>query len=201
MTRGGLKALFDESGKLRQLNLLDVATHGLVVAREAVVAREILVNASRSKTRLPLEPALDDVLERVELRGPLLAAVDGLHPLGEITFDGSPVATDHSADLGVGKPLTMQGFYVHQLLLIDHQVLTSLWKLASVSEATPEGEERSFPEEAKAGSAALHQDLHFSMFTELHYSVFIDNHARRAFVPWAAVRYIQLLEEPGEASG
>jgi hypothetical protein len=24
---------------------------------------------------------------------------------------------------------------------------------------------------------------------------------RRAFVPWAAVRYIQLLDEPGEASG
>ena len=24
---------------------------------------------------------------------------------------------------------------------------------------------------------------------------------RSAFVPWAAVRYIQLLEEPGEASG
>jgi hypothetical protein len=28
-----------------------------------------------------------------------------------------------------------------------------------------------------------------------------EDHARRAFVPWAAVRYIQLLEEPGEASG
>jgi hypothetical protein len=27
------------------------------------------------------------------------------------------------------------------------------------------------------------------------------DHARRAFVPWAAVRYIQLLEDPGEASG
>jgi hypothetical protein len=27
-----------------------------------------------------------------------------------------------------------------------------------------------------------------------------EDHARRAFVPWAAVRYIQLLEEPGEAS-
>ncbi len=25
-----------------------------------------------------------------------------------------------------------------------------------------------------------------------------EDHARRAFVPWAAVRYIQLLEEPGE---
>jgi len=28
-----------------------------------------------------------------------------------------------------------------------------------------------------------------------------EDHARSAFVPWAAVRYIQLLEEPGEASG
>ena len=27
-----------------------------------------------------------------------------------------------------------------------------------------------------------------------------EERARRAFVPWAAVRYIQLLEEPGEAS-
>ena len=27
-----------------------------------------------------------------------------------------------------------------------------------------------------------------------------DERARSAFVPWAAVRYIQLLEEPGEAS-
>ena len=26
------------------------------------------------------------------------------------------------------------------------------------------------------------------------------DHALRAFIPWAAVRYIQLLEEPGEAS-
>ena len=25
-----------------------------------------------------------------------------------------------------------------------------------------------------------------------------EDHARRAFVPWAAVRYIQLLEEPSE---
>jgi hypothetical protein len=25
-----------------------------------------------------------------------------------------------------------------------------------------------------------------------------EDHALRAFVPWAAVRYIQLLEEPGE---
>jgi hypothetical protein len=28
-----------------------------------------------------------------------------------------------------------------------------------------------------------------------------EDHALRAFVPWSAVRYIQLLEEPGEASG
>jgi hypothetical protein len=28
-----------------------------------------------------------------------------------------------------------------------------------------------------------------------------EEHARRAFVPWSAVRYIQLLDEPGEASG
>ena len=28
-----------------------------------------------------------------------------------------------------------------------------------------------------------------------------EEHARSAFVPWAAVRYVQLLEEPGEASG
>ena len=28
-----------------------------------------------------------------------------------------------------------------------------------------------------------------------------EDHALRAVVPWAAVRYIQLLEEPGEASG
>jgi hypothetical protein len=28
-----------------------------------------------------------------------------------------------------------------------------------------------------------------------------EDYAGRAFVPWAAVRYIQLLEEPGEASG
>jgi hypothetical protein len=27
-----------------------------------------------------------------------------------------------------------------------------------------------------------------------------EGHALRAFVPWAAVRYIQLLEDPGEAS-
>ena len=27
-----------------------------------------------------------------------------------------------------------------------------------------------------------------------------EDHALRAFIPWAAVRYIQLLEEPGEAS-
>ena len=26
------------------------------------------------------------------------------------------------------------------------------------------------------------------------------DHALRAFIPWAAVRYIRLLEEPGEAS-
>ena len=26
-------------------------------------------------------------------------------------------------------------------------------------------------------------------------------HARSAFVPWAAVRYVQLLDEPSEASG
>jgi hypothetical protein len=28
-----------------------------------------------------------------------------------------------------------------------------------------------------------------------------EDRARRAFVPWAAVRYIQLVEEPSEASG
>jgi hypothetical protein len=28
-----------------------------------------------------------------------------------------------------------------------------------------------------------------------------DESARRAFVPWAAVRYIQLLEDPGEPDG
>ena len=28
-----------------------------------------------------------------------------------------------------------------------------------------------------------------------------EDHARRAFVPWAAVRYVQLLEEPSERQG
>jgi hypothetical protein len=28
-----------------------------------------------------------------------------------------------------------------------------------------------------------------------------EDHALRAFVPWAAVRYIQLLEEPGAPDG
>jgi hypothetical protein len=28
-----------------------------------------------------------------------------------------------------------------------------------------------------------------------------EEHARSAFVPWAAVRYVQLLDEPSEASG
>jgi hypothetical protein len=28
-----------------------------------------------------------------------------------------------------------------------------------------------------------------------------EDHARRAFVPWAAVRYVQLLEEPSEPPG
>jgi hypothetical protein len=27
-----------------------------------------------------------------------------------------------------------------------------------------------------------------------------ENHALRAFVPWAAVRYVQLLDDPGETS-
>jgi hypothetical protein len=92
----------------------------------ATVSSATRPGRSRSKTRLFLEPALDDVFERVELGGPLLAAVDGLRPLGEIAFHGSPIATEKPADLSVGMPLTMQGFNVHQLLLIDHQVLTSL---------------------------------------------------------------------------
>jgi hypothetical protein len=28
-----------------------------------------------------------------------------------------------------------------------------------------------------------------------------EEHARSAFVPWAAVRYVQLLEEPSEGQG
>ena len=118
----GLKAAL-ELGVRPRARALDVAAHRLVAAAEAVVAHEVLVDPRRLQARLAGEPLVNHRLDPIELRGLALAAVDGLRAVDQVAAHRPPVAAHQPADLGVGKPLSVQGPDVHELLLVDHRRL------------------------------------------------------------------------------
>jgi hypothetical protein len=120
---GGLKALRDRLGRLRP-GTVDVAAHGRVAARKAVVADEVLVDAGRLQAGVLGQPLVDHRFEGVELGGHAPAPVARLGSLGQVVLHRAPVAADDAADLGVGQPLAVQGSDVHELLLVD-QLLAS----------------------------------------------------------------------------
>lgn len=124
MAGGGLEALLGGAGVFGGPEIPDVALDDLVAAAEAVVARQILVDAGGTERGFFLQPRLDDPLEGVELRGSFLSpTVDRLRALRQIALYGPPVAPHHTGDLGVGETLAAQGVYVHELLLFDHCLL------------------------------------------------------------------------------
>ena len=105
----------------------------LVVALEAVLGDQPLVDHAGLQRDIGAQPRLDDTLEPSQLpglgAGPRRAGRwDRLGVFGEVLLHSAPVTAALAADLGVGRSLGMQGAEttdVHPGLLIkDHEAGT-----------------------------------------------------------------------------